>query len=139
RHFTSDRQRGFTDFELPELILDVYNPVYGAAFDKPGIDSVIEQQQDQIGDYSQVQIKFNRWIGTIGIRHDWSSAKTVNDGVASDPQDDMAFTYRTGLSYLFDSGVAPYYSYSESFEPTPGTTFAGAAFKPTTGQQHEFG
>lgn len=139
RHFTADRKRGFTDFELSELVLDVYNPVYGNAFDKPVLDSGTKQEQDQIGVYAQDQIKLNRWIATIGIRHDWSSAATypnVGDAVS---QDDKAFTYRTGLSYLFDHGVAPYYSYSESFEPAAGTTFGGTPFKPTTGQQHEFG
>jgi len=40
--------RGFTDFELPELILDVYNPIYGAVFAKPVLDSRTEQDQDQI-------------------------------------------------------------------------------------------
>lgn len=35
--------------------------------------------------------------------------------------------------------MAPYYSYSESFLPTPGTDFAGSPFKPTTAQQHEVG
>jgi len=139
RQFTAERQRGFTDFELPELVLNVYNPVYGKTFDKPGIQNKSNQQQDQIGVYAQDQIKLEHWITTIGIRHDWSSATTYNDGIANTPQNDEAFTYRTGLSYLFDAGFAPYYSYSESFEPTAGTTFSGTPFKSTTGQQHEFG
>jgi iron complex outermembrane receptor protein len=36
-------------------------------------------------------------------------------------------------------GLAPYFSYSESFEPTFGTNFNGKPFKPTTGQQYEIG
>ncbi|MGT2500081.1 TonB-dependent siderophore receptor [Bradyrhizobium guangxiense] len=52
---------------------------------------------------------------------------------------DTAFTKRGAVSYVFDSGVAPYYSYSESFLPTPNTDFAGNPFKPTTAQQHEVG
>jgi len=139
RHFTSNRRRGFTDFELPELVLDIYDPVYGNPFDEPVLSAGTRQEQDQIGVYAQDQIKWKQWIATIGIRHDWVSALTRTGGGESTPQDDEAFTYRTGLSYLFDSGVAPYYSYSESFEPTVGTTFAGVLFKPTTGQQHEFG
>lgn len=139
RHFNAERLSGFTDFELPELVLDIYNPVYGKRFARPVLDSGINQEQDQIGVYVQDQLKWNRWIATIGIRHDWVSASTRSDGSAEIPQEDEAFTYRTGLSYLFDSGVVPYYSYSESFDPTVGTTFAGIPFKPTTGQQHEFG
>ncbi|MBL1265183.1 TonB-dependent siderophore receptor [Methylomicrobium sp. RS1] len=139
RHFSAERLRGFTDFELPELVLDIYNPVYGKPFARPVLDSGTDQEQDQIGVYAQDQIKWNHWIATIGIRHDWVSASTRSNGSVEVPQEDEAFTYRTGLSYLFDSGVAPYYSYSESFEPSVGTTFAGVPFKPTTGQQHEFG
>jgi iron complex outermembrane receptor protein len=139
RHFNTERMRGFTDFELEELILDVYNPTYGNAFARPVLSFATAQEQDQIGVYAQDQIKWDHWIATIGIRHDWVSASTRNAGRGEVPQEDKAFTYRTGLSYLFDSGVAPYYSYSESFEPTAGTTFAGVPFKPTTGQQHEFG
>jgi len=54
-------------------------------------------------------------------------------------QDDEAFTYRTGLGYVFNSGFAPYFSYSESFEPVAGTDFSGKPFVPTTGQQYEVG
>ena len=52
---------------------------------------------------------------------------------------DEAFTGRAGVTYLFDNGLAPYFSYSESFQPTGGTTRAGNAFKPTTGTQWEAG
>ncbi|MGY6277540.1 TonB-dependent siderophore receptor [Methylomonas sp. MgM2] len=139
RQFDSERLSGFTDFELPELILNIYDPVYGKAFPRPVLDSKTEQQQSQVGIYAQDQIKWNRWLATISVRNDWVSASTRYDDEDETPQDDEAFTYRTGLNYLFDSGVSPYYSYSESFEPTIGTTFYGVPFKPTTGQQHEFG
>ncbi len=60
-------------------------------------------------------------------------------GGNSSAQDDNAFSGRVGLLYLFDNGIAPYVSYLSSFQPVPGTDFAGAAFKPTTGRQTEIG
>ncbi len=49
------------------------------------------------------------------------------------------FTYRTGLSYAATESVVPYFSYTTSFQPTSGTTFAGEVFKPLTAQQYEAG
>jgi iron complex outermembrane receptor protein len=36
-------------------------------------------------------------------------------------RDDTQFTWRGGVNYLFDNGVTPYFSYSESFEPASQT------------------
>ncbi|MDT4328694.1 TonB-dependent siderophore receptor [Methylomonas sp. MS20] len=150
RQINGDRQRGFGS----PSDLDMYSPVYGQPFAEPQIETLVNQQQDQIGLYGQDQIQWRQWIATIGVRYDWASnASLRTDYYDSDTdridyakprysgsrQDDAAFTYRTGLSYLFDSGVAPYFNYSESFEPTAGSTFAGTPFKPTTGQQFEIG
>jgi len=150
RQVNGNRQRGFA---FPSDI-DAYNPVYGQPFAAPQIETLIAQSQDQIGLYGQDQIKMDHWIATIGVRYDWSSSDTFktdfynpeSDSIdysapayTSTRQDDHAFTYRTGLTYVFYSGFAPYFSYSESFEPTVGSDFAGTPFKPTTGQQYEFG
>lgn len=43
-------------------------------------------------------------------------------------QFDRAFTGRVGLVYLFENGVAPYASYTTSFQPTAGTSFSGTPF-----------
>jgi iron complex outermembrane receptor protein len=43
------------------------------------------------------------------------------------------------VNYLFDNGFAPYIGWSQSFQPTVGTDFAGNAFVPTTGEQVEVG
>jgi len=151
RHFDTERQRGFTPFfwqnfpRLSPLILDIYDPVYGASFRKPQLRNFTIQEQNQIGVYGQDQLRWGSWLATIGVRQDWSTADTYNfrhrkrdyERVAS--QNDSAFTYRTALTYLFDVGAAPYYSYSESFDPALGTDFFGSPFKPTTGQQHEVG
>jgi iron complex outermembrane receptor protein len=46
---------------------------------------------------------------------------------------------RLGALYDFEMGLAPFVSYSESFEPQAGTTFDGTAFDPVTGRQYEAG
>lgn len=150
RQVAGDRKRGFA---FPADI-DVFNPVYGQPFAHPVIETLVDQEQDQIGIYGQDQIKLDRWIATLGVRYDWSSSSTFQtdyynpdtDSIdfnrpsfTTTRQNDQAFTYRTGLGYLFDSGVAPYFSYSESFEPTAGIDFFNTPFKPTIGQQYEFG
>ena len=43
------------------------------------------------------------------------------------------------MLYLFDNGLAPYVSYSTSFEPVIGVGSDGLPFVPTTGEQYEGG
>ncbi|MBR8653599.1 TonB-dependent siderophore receptor [Achromobacter sp. Marseille-Q0513] len=116
--------------------IDLYDPVYGSpVVFNPAYDRRISQQGRQLGFYAQDQIKIDgRWIVLLGGRYD----KARNDSGAG-PQDSHAFTPRAGLMYLFDNGLAPYYSYSKSFQPTAGADFNGNPFRPTTGVQHEVG
>ncbi|MET0675636.1 MAG: TonB-dependent receptor, partial [Bradyrhizobium sp.] len=127
--------------------LDVYNPVYGAT-PLPSKAQMIpfintDSKQDQLGLYIQDQIKLDRWSLTLTGRHDRATANTTNHlaGVVV-PQEDSAFTGRAGLNYLFDFGLAPYVSYSTSFQPVAGTqltTATGQPFRPTTGEGLEVG
>ena len=124
--------------------LDLFNPVYGQPFTLPVATSSTDQKIEQFGLYGQDQIKYGGWILTLGGRYDWATADTLIDDRdaathTETRQDDEAFTYRTGLGYVFDSGFAPYFSYSESFQPSAGTDFFGKPFEPTTGQQYEVG
>lgn len=50
-----------------------------------------------------------------------------------------ATTGRVGLMYETGIGLAPYVSYSTSFDPTTGVNAAGAAYRPTSGEQYEVG
>ena len=116
--------------------IDLYNPVYGA---RPtlGAPNYSENSMRQLGFYAQDQIKFqDRWIVLLGGRYD-SVRTDTRPGTGE--QSSHAFTPRAGLMYLFDNGLAPYYSYSKSFQPTPGLDFNANPFKPTTGVQHEIG
>ena len=134
---TSDVQAGFG--AAPTL--DVFAPDYDQVITAPPITFDQDDRIHQLGVYVQDQVQFDRFTLSLGGRHDWAESRTRNligGGAASDI-DDTAFTGRAGLVYLFDVGLAPYASYSESFLPVAGTTFSGTPFEPETGRQYEIG
>lgn len=124
----------------PAPPIDAYDPIYGIPIPVPPVVSHTDQMQKQVGVYVQDQIKFGRWTLTLGGRYDQAETST-RDLFLNTTADtnDHAFTGRAGVCYLFDNGVAPYVSYSQSFEPTLGTDFFGKPFKPTRGEQYEAG
>lgn len=77
---------------------------------------------------------------TLGGSYDWAEQSSFNRdyGNKSD-RDDKQFTWRGGVNYLFDNGVTPYFSYSESFEPASLTDANGDLFAPSKGKQYEVG
>lgn len=136
-----DRDR-FDGAAGPTPTLDIFNPAYGAAL--PGVAPIIDNdiEQSQVGLYIQDQIRLSNWLLTLGGRQDWARGRTTNmmtPNALPTTTKDHAFTGRAGLAYLFDNGLAPYVSYSTSFEPLVGTTSEGNPFVPTTGQQYEVG
>jgi iron complex outermembrane receptor protein len=120
--------------------LDLSNPDYSQPI--PAADPLIGEtvKSTNKGLYAQDQIKIDgKWIITLGGRQDWTSDVLTDDLYGgSAKSDNDAFTYRAGLTYLFDNGLAPYVSYAESFLPTGGVGVDGP-LKPTTGQQYEVG
>lgn len=111
--------------------------MYGT-FDPSGItlSDVPQQRVAQQGLYVQDQIRFDKWLATLGLRKDWADTR-VEEGTR---QKDDAVTGRVGLTYLFDNGVAPYISYSESFTPIIGLdNFTQQSYKPLEGEQWELG
>ncbi|GAB5097895.1 TonB-dependent siderophore receptor [Caballeronia sp. HLA56] len=124
--------------------INVYSPVYSGASSivlPSSPDYSVHDTLNQLGLYAQDQIKFGKLVATLGVRQDWTSTKQYDNIAGTNSQDNDAnrFTYRAGLVYLFDSGFAPYVSYSTSFQPGLGSTFDGSALKPTTGQSVEAG
>ncbi|ABD07968.1 TonB-dependent siderophore receptor [Rhodopseudomonas palustris HaA2] len=120
--------------------LNVINPVYGQTVGT--LTSLINSGQDlsQTGLYAQDQISLGQWRATLGARHDWTEQSTDNRLAGSGTsQSADKTTYRAGLLYLFDNGVAPYVSYSTSFEPVAGVGVDGSPFIPTTAEQYEGG
>lgn len=122
--------------------IDIFNPVYGTTVNTGVFTSLSIQDidADQVGLYLQDQVKFDRLVATVGIRQDWASRETrnVRTGAVTRQKDD-AFTWRAGLTYRFDFGLAPYASYTKSFVPIIGVDRLGNAFVPETGQQYEVG
>ncbi|USI75225.1 TonB-dependent siderophore receptor [Sphingomonas morindae] len=115
-------------------------PDYTQPFTAPPLAQRYHQTWNRVGIYAQDQIRIERWAFTIGGRQDWSAIKTKNHLTSTGAeQDDHVFTGRVGAVYLFDNGLAPYASYSTSFEPTLGTGYAGNAFQPTKARQAEVG
>lgn len=122
--------------------LNIFNPVYGGTFGpaEPALFSGVSKMK-QTGVYLQDQIKFDeKWVLLLGGRQDW--AKQKEEALFTDDttrQDSSAFTKRVGLVYLADNGLAPFVSYSESFEPQSGRDRSGSDFDPTKGKQYELG
>ena len=121
--------------------LNAINPQYGndsvTPYDQPyqHLD-----KQRQTGLYLQDQMEWDRWVLTLGGRYDYAM-NSVYDRVTKsvDRQNDQAFTWRGGLNYVFDNGIAPYFSYSEAFIPNAGSTLNGEAFDPSRAKQYEAG
>lgn len=121
--------------------LDVFNPVYGSSVPDLFIYGNVNQPIDQIGVYAQDQMKFaERWIATVALREDTNDTTTENLlSHTSVDQSDNALTGRVALTYLADSGLAPYVSYSTSFLPVAGVDFYNRPYDPTEGEQIEGG
>ncbi len=122
--------------------LNPFAPDYSTLRQITATTKRVDTATDQVGVYIQDQIEYGRWLLTLGARNDWSSTniQSVTPTAASvQNQTPHAFTWRGGLSYLFDSGIAPYFVYAKSFQPTTGVNFANQALVPTTGQEYEVG
>lgn len=120
--------------------IDLYSPNYGLPTSATALTTRWDNTVDQTGIYLQDQMKWDRFVLTVGGRHDWARIDNKDLIANSRTQaDDKAFTGRIGLTYLADNGVAPYVSYADSFLPIVGTDYDGKPFKPTTGKQIEAG
>ncbi|HAJ0535616.1 TPA: TonB-dependent siderophore receptor [Escherichia coli] len=97
-------------------------------------------KQKQTGLYVQDQAQWDKVLVTLGGRYDWADQSSFNrDYGNKSERDDKEFTWRGGVNYLFDNGVTPYFSYSESFEPASQTDANGDLFAPAKGKQYEVG
>ncbi|WP_342149806.1 TonB-dependent siderophore receptor [Methylorubrum sp. SB2] len=110
------------------------------------------QTVSQVGAYFQDQIKFfDKLVLTGGFRYDAavSNFKDPLTAGISGVSNDTALSPRVGAVYLFDNGLAPYISYSESFTVNPGAGRLGrenagpgdatGPFRPSFGKQEEVG
>lgn len=127
--------------------IDVFNPVYGtmptprtpAEVTDPFGGRTLTQQRQQ-GVYAQDQISIAGLRLALSGRQDWARSADSLDNI----QHDSKFTYRVGGLYLLPFGLAPYVSYSTSFEPVGGTIVnadgtPGGLARPSSGKQIEAG
>lgn len=123
--------------------INLNNPVYG-----PGV--VVNRSLDrggktttvQHGIYLQDKINFEeRWNVLLGLRHDWADQEfTAHRNGQTVKRDNQETTWRAGLVYEADNGLAPYISYAQSFFPVSVGDYTNAInFDPTTGEQIEAG
>ncbi|HTK01702.1 MAG TPA: TonB-dependent siderophore receptor [Bordetella sp.] len=142
QYLQNDIRRGgqyFGDYPI-----DIFNPDY-SGFPRVPITVDETTRLAQFGGYLQEQLRWDRWLLTLGGRQDYASTRDAQDSamtgssLASSRTGDHAFTWRGALSYKFDNGIAPYASYATSFQPQSGTDWNGNPFIPTRGKQYEVG
>ena len=123
-------------------ILNVGDPVYSGY---PDVNYAVDRGNDNLGDqyglYAQDQTKYGNWVFLLGGRRDWSEVSSLNYQSGEQySQSDEAITGRAGVVYLFDNGIAPYASVSQSFTPQIGLdSISDQPFSPNEGLQYEAG
>lgn len=139
------RQRHETErYNRTVSSLDLFDPVYGSSELGEPVSFAwsSKQRNEQVGLYAQNQMKIaDKWVLLLGGRQDWTESETSPYFGPTEwsRETDNAFTGRVGGVYLADNGLAPFISYSQSFEPTSGTDRNGNQFEPTRGEQYELG
>ena len=140
------RQRTGTEYYRDVVVgdLDILRPVYGQHIPYPDASRTwldTRETTRQTGVYLQDQVKYDRkWVVMLGGRQDWARTEATDRlADARSVEKSHKFTGRVGFVYLADNGLAPYASYSTSFEPQSGSDFGGNRFVPTTGRQLEAG
>jgi len=128
----------------PAYDFDIDNPTYGVSGPTPAYTSATNSSLQQIGAYALDQIELDKWRFTLGGRQTWvkqsSETTSLSDGTAtSDKLDKSAFSVQTGVLYLFDNGIAPFASYSTSFNPVTQRSASGSILDPKKGEQYELG
>lgn len=114
--------------------LNLFDPVYGAT---PGSFAPLSddrEHQRRVGLYLQDQVKIGALTALAGLRRD-----AVRSKLNGESEKTGATTGRVGLVWELAPGVAPFVSWSQSFEPVSGTDNDGKRYKPTEGEQTELG
>lgn len=127
-------------FGAPAPSLDLHNPVY-YQYSYADFMSYVQQKFNgkwngendylsQSGIYFQDQFTWKNLHVMLGGRQDWNSWYD---------QFKKAFTWHAGASYVFDFGLAPYFSYATSFNPQAGNIYGAGQAAPLVGKQWEVG
>lgn len=114
--------------------IDVFNPEY-PPYTPPPLADEPRSTLRHVGIYAQDRLSWGPWILTAGIRRD----RVHNALEGADTERNQATSTSASLMYRFDSGLAPYVAYNESFTPVSGTSLIGERFRPLEGEQVEVG
>ncbi len=133
---------GWDRLQYPTI--DIFNPVRGVTPNAFDAFRIFEQPFEQTGIYAQDQMSVGNWRFLGGLRYDkvdasTSTLVTLNGASTSASISDSAVTGRIGAVYLFDNGIAPFVSYSTSFNPQPSFKYDGTMLNPYTGEMWEAG
>ena len=121
--------------------IDIYDIDYDALSDfggglPPGAAPYEDVKQEQLGLYLQDQIRlWDRVSVVLGARRDYVNSTSFG----TEAIDASATSFRAGIIGEVVSGVSPFFSYTESFEPISGTDSSGNPFVPKSGRQYELG
>jgi iron complex outermembrane recepter protein len=138
--YQNTRQTEIAGFGGPVTSLNVFSPAYGAAIADPATTFDVRLKLEQTGVYGQDQMALGGFRLMLGGRYDWVDAAQLDRiGLTTTRLNEGQFSGRAGLLYLFDDGLAPYVSYSTSFQPQTATTATGSVLPPTKGKQAEIG
>ncbi len=119
--------------------ISMSDPQYGNPNIQVTFPYAVLNRMEQTGLYAQDQMEWDKWVMTLGGRYDYATTSTLTRATNSLADHDQQFSWRGGINYLFDNGISPYFSYSESFEPVSGSNSRGQPFDPSRGKQYEAG
>ena len=120
--------------------IDAFQPMYGNTEVSDLDQTNWVRKFNQTGIYLQDQISLDAWRLTGGIRYDRAKTSSLDtDTLIRTEWDGGETSRRLGALYLFENGLAPYFSYSESFDPSSNTDQVGQVLRPTRGKQWEAG
>ncbi|WP_306466578.1 MULTISPECIES: TonB-dependent siderophore receptor [unclassified Pseudomonas] len=120
--------------------LDASIPQYGQGNLQVLGENRYQRRLQQTGVYLQDLLELDQWRFSLGLRQDWVKVSEENRDSNTRVSDNRSnFTTRAGVLYLFENGVAPYVSYSESFNPNTVSDQNGRPLAPTEGTQWEAG
>lgn len=118
---------------------DTYDPQYGFVPPTIAAGATVADgpasKTDDLGFYVNDQISIGQWKLNLGARFDDTETRSPTAS-----QSDQETTLSVGLLYAFESGISPYASWSESFQPVIGLNSAtGEPLEPRRGEQYELG
>ena len=122
--------------------LNIFSPVYGTE-SRPDLSDVtpfppFDTESDRYGFFLQDQIEFSKQFILVGsLRYDIVDFRNLTN--RDNDRNDDAFSPRVGAVYKPIETVSIYANYSESFEPSEGSTVTGDSLSPQQSSGFEVG